>query len=98
MLLTHISLVSMIEKHNKNLDKYNLEDSIGWKLAIITKLNKFSAEIETESSETMISDSTDTESIADSLGTDSTNVDSSNVSSAESDSTDADPASTEAEE
>ena len=33
---------------NKDLKKYNLEDSINWKLAIIKKLNKFSANIETE--------------------------------------------------
>jgi penicillin-binding protein 1A len=33
---------------NKNLKKFNLEDSINWKLAIIKKLNKFSANIETE--------------------------------------------------
>ncbi len=33
---------------NKNLEKYNLEDTINWKLAIIKKLNKFSVNIETE--------------------------------------------------
>ena len=33
---------------NQNLDKFYLEDSISWKLAIIKKLNKFSANIETE--------------------------------------------------
>ena len=33
---------------NKNLDKFNLEDSISWKLAIVKKINKFSANIETE--------------------------------------------------
>ncbi|WP_435087595.1 penicillin-binding protein 1A [Candidatus Pelagibacter bacterium nBUS_29] len=33
---------------NKDLEKYNLEDSINWKLAIIKKLNKFSVNIETE--------------------------------------------------
>ncbi len=33
---------------NKNLKKYNLEKTIGWKLAIVKKINKFSAEIETE--------------------------------------------------
>ena len=32
----------------KNLDKYKLENSITWKLAIVKKINKFSAEIETE--------------------------------------------------
>ncbi len=33
---------------NKNLEKLNLEDSINWQLAIVKKLNKFSANIETE--------------------------------------------------
>ena len=33
---------------NKDLDKYNLENSIGWKIAIVKKLNKFSASIETQ--------------------------------------------------
>ena len=33
---------------NKDLKKFNLENSINWKLAIVKKLNKFSAEIETE--------------------------------------------------
>ena len=33
---------------NKNLEKYKLEKTIGWKLAIITKINKFFVEIETE--------------------------------------------------
>ncbi len=33
---------------NKNLQKYKLEKSIGWDLAIIRKINKFSLEIETE--------------------------------------------------
>ncbi len=32
----------------KDLDKYKLENSITWKLAIVKKINKFSAEIETE--------------------------------------------------
>ena len=32
---------------NKDLDKYKLEKSINWKLAIVKKLNKFSAIIET---------------------------------------------------
>ena len=32
----------------KNLEKYTLENSINWKLAIVKKINKFSAEIETE--------------------------------------------------
>ncbi len=33
---------------NDNLDKFKLEKSINWKLAIVKKVNKFSAEIETE--------------------------------------------------
>ena len=33
---------------NKNLAKFKLEKSLGWKLAIIKKINKFSVEIETE--------------------------------------------------
>ena len=33
---------------NKNLDKFNLEKSINWKLAIVKKIKKFSTEIETE--------------------------------------------------
>ena len=40
------------KRHNKNwnkdLKKFNLENSINWKLAIVKKLNKFSAEIQTE--------------------------------------------------
>ncbi len=32
----------------KDLEKYKLENSIDWKLAIVKKINKFSAEIETE--------------------------------------------------
>ncbi len=32
----------------KDLEKYKLENSINWKLAIVKKVNKFSAEIETE--------------------------------------------------
>ena len=32
----------------KDLEKYKLENSIKWKLAIVKKINKFSAEIETE--------------------------------------------------
>ncbi len=32
----------------KDLEKYKLEKSINWKLAIVKKINKFSAEIETE--------------------------------------------------
>ena len=33
---------------NKNLKKYRLEKTIGWNLAIVKKINKFSLEIETE--------------------------------------------------
>ncbi|MDC0940665.1 PBP1A family penicillin-binding protein, partial [Candidatus Pelagibacter sp.] len=33
---------------NKDIDKFYLENSIGWELAIVKKLNKFSANIETE--------------------------------------------------
>lgn len=33
---------------SKNLDEYELENSINWNLAIIKKVNKFSAEIETK--------------------------------------------------
>ena len=33
---------------NNNLENFNLENSINWKLAIVKKLNKFSAEIQTE--------------------------------------------------
>ena len=33
---------------NKNLKKFSLEKSIDWSLAIVKKINKFSAEIETE--------------------------------------------------
>jgi penicillin-binding protein 1A len=33
---------------NKNLEKYKLEKTINWNLAIIKKINKFSVEIETE--------------------------------------------------
>ena len=33
---------------NINLKKFNLENSINWQLAIVKKINKFSAEIETE--------------------------------------------------
>ncbi len=34
----------------KDLEKYKLENSINWKLAIVKKINKFSVEIETEDS------------------------------------------------
>jgi len=36
------------DKWNKNLKKYKLEKTIGWDLAIVKKINKFSVEIETE--------------------------------------------------
>jgi len=36
------------ENWNNDLKKYNLENSIDWKLAIVKKLNKFSVEIQTE--------------------------------------------------
>ena len=35
-------------KWSNNLDNYKLEASIGWKLSIIKKINRFSVEIETE--------------------------------------------------
>jgi penicillin-binding protein 1A len=40
--------VNYSKNWNKNLEKFSLENSIKWKLAIVKKLNKFSAEIETE--------------------------------------------------
>ena len=33
---------------NKNLDKFKLEKSLGWEIAIIKKINKFEANLETE--------------------------------------------------
>ncbi|MDA9629716.1 PBP1A family penicillin-binding protein [Candidatus Pelagibacter sp.] len=36
------------ENWMNNLEKFYLEDSIGWQLAIVKKINKFTAEIETE--------------------------------------------------
>ncbi len=36
------------ENWNSNLEELNLENSINWKLAIVKKINKFSAEIQTE--------------------------------------------------
>ena len=36
------------DQWNKNLEKYKLEKSIDWNLAIVKKINKFSVEIETE--------------------------------------------------
>ena len=38
-------------KWKNDLDKYKLENSVNWKLAIVKKVNKFSAEIETQSNE-----------------------------------------------
>ena len=32
---------------SNNLEDYKLEDSIGWKLSIVKKINRFSVEIET---------------------------------------------------
>ena len=37
-----------INNWNNNLEKYHLEKSIEWNLAIIKKINKFSVEIETD--------------------------------------------------
>ena len=36
------------ENWSNNLEKFDLENSINWSLAIVTKLNKFSAEIQTD--------------------------------------------------
>ena len=36
------------KKWSKNLEKFNLESSINWELAIVKKINKFSVEIETK--------------------------------------------------
>ena len=33
---------------NNNLDKYSLEKTLGWELAIVKKIEKFLVEIETE--------------------------------------------------
>ncbi|MDA7783960.1 PBP1A family penicillin-binding protein [Candidatus Pelagibacter sp.] len=40
--------IKKLEKWNKEIDKFRLEKSINWDLAIIKKINKFSVEIETE--------------------------------------------------
>ena len=40
--------IKNLEKWNKDLDKFRLERSINWDLAIIKKIDKFSVEIETE--------------------------------------------------
>jgi penicillin-binding protein 1A len=37
-----------LKNWNKDINKFYLENSIGWELAIVKKLNKFSANIETE--------------------------------------------------
>ena len=42
-----IKNVSFNNKWEKNLDSYEIEKSINWKIAIVKKVNKFSAEIET---------------------------------------------------
>ena len=36
------------DKWNENLKKYKLEKTIGWDLAIVKRISKFSVEIETE--------------------------------------------------
>ena len=45
----HGVLQNKVYKANwfKGMEKYNLENSIGWKIAIIKKINQFSVEIET---------------------------------------------------
>ena len=40
--------IKNLEKWNKDLDKFRLERSINWDLAIVKKIDKFSIEIETE--------------------------------------------------
>lgn len=40
--------VKKLEKWNKKVDKFKLEKSINWDLAIVNKIDKFSIEIETE--------------------------------------------------
>ena len=40
--------IKKLEKWNKKVDKFRLEKSINWDLAIIKKIDKFSVEIETE--------------------------------------------------
>ncbi|MDA7847316.1 PBP1A family penicillin-binding protein [Candidatus Pelagibacter sp.] len=40
--------IKKLEKWNKEVDKFRLEKSINWDLAIIKKIDKFSVEIETE--------------------------------------------------
>ncbi|MDA9042274.1 PBP1A family penicillin-binding protein [Candidatus Pelagibacter sp.] len=40
--------IKKLEKWNKKVDKFKLEKSINWDLAIVNKIDKFSIEIETE--------------------------------------------------
>ena len=40
--------IKKLEKWNKKVDKFKLEKSINWDLAIVKKIDKFSIEIETE--------------------------------------------------
>ena len=40
--------IKKLEKWNKEIDKFKLEKSINWNLAIVKKIDKFSIEIETE--------------------------------------------------
>ena len=40
--------IKITKSWNKNLDKFKLEKSLGWEIAIIKKINKFEANIETE--------------------------------------------------
>ena len=37
----------ILDNWNKNLDEHFLEKSLGWKIAIIKKINEFSLDIET---------------------------------------------------
>ena len=40
--------IKKLEKWNKKVDKFRLERSVNWDLAIVKKIDKFSIEIETE--------------------------------------------------
>ena len=42
-----IKNIKLDNSWSKNLDEYKLENSINWKIAIVKRINKFSAEIET---------------------------------------------------
>ena len=42
-----IKNIKLYNSWSKNLDEYKLENSINWKIAIVKRINKFSAEIET---------------------------------------------------